>query len=846
MNIQMTLAARYLGGRKLRTVLTTLAIAFGVLVIFGLNILLPSFGQALQANLMAMSGQVDTTITLKTSDTFNALNVQKTASVEGVSNVSGYLNRIMNIPENYYGDANLSAFTLLGINPEQASAMHVYLVQKGSFLSVGDTQKAVITESLADTLALQIGDSLRLPGVNGEVTLQIVGILPPHAGPGNEEIYVTLPDAQAIFNLPGQVNTIEVNFDTLDEKRRQEIEENILSVLGSNFQSGTLEANSELLANLQTGQVVLNLLGVLSLLMGGFIIFNTFRTLVAERRRDIGMLRALGATRSMVSHVILYEGLAQGLIGTALGILLGYLLAWGMTKVLETVMQQFFNVSIGMPVFSIWLLLGSAALGIGVTLLAGWLPARNASRITPLEALRPVFGAVTMKQIIGPAFWAGAGMIAVALAALLTQEAAFLGVGGALFITGLVLIAPTLINPIANLIGNLLAVVFARSGTAHLAQGNITRQPTRAAITASTIMIGMAILVTAAAMISSMVLGFESVIRRNLGSDYLLVPPSVGLWGSNVGASAMLDEELAKVEGVGAVSGLRYAPSLVNDIPFSLVSIDPVKYPQVSGLDFTQGDEAEAYAALAEGRNMIVNGILAMSAGVKVGDEIEIVTPTGTQIYHVVALGSDMFNIKISTGYISHANLEADFQHTETMFVQINLAPQADEEAVDQALETLMKKYPQFTLFKGKAYIDQMLELIRMAFSGIIALVIFLSVPSLIAMVNTLAIGVIERTREIGMLRAVGATRKQVRTIIVIEALILSVLGTAFGMLAGLYLGYMAVTTLKGLGFPMEFAFPAAGVLVAIAASILLGLIAAVIPSRQAARLQIVEALRYE
>ncbi len=851
MNIQMTLAARYLGGRKLRTVLTTLAIVFGVVVIFGLNMLLPSFGQALQSNLMAVAGQVDTTITLKTSDSFDAVNVEKAASVEGVSSVSGYLNRAINIPENYFAgssgvEASVNALTLLGVNPEQAAAMHVYLIQEGSFLSKNDVNAVVISESLSETLGLKLGDNLRLPGVSGEVELKIIGILPPRMAPGNEEIYLTLQDAQSIFNLPGQVNTIEINFDSLDEERRLEVEKNILAVLGDSFQSGALEANSELLANMQMGQVVLNVLGVLSLLMGGFIIFNTFRTLVAERRRDIGMLRALGATRSMVSRVILLEGLAQGIIGTVLGVILGYLLAYGMTKLIDPVVKEFFNVSIGAPVFSVWLLLVSAAMGIGITLLAGWLPARSASRITPLEALRPTLGRITLKQIAGPAFWSGAVMIALALAALLTEKAAFLGLGGALFIVGLVLIAPTLVNPIANLFGSLLALVFARSGTAHLARGNITRQPGRTVVTASTTMIGMAILVMAAAMISSMMLGFENILRKNLGSDYLLVPPSVGLWGSNVGANASLDDELSQIEGVGLVSSLRYAPSQVNGIPFSLVSIDPVNYPQVSGLDFTEGDEDEAYAALAEGRNIIVNGILAMSAGIGVGDEIELVTPTGTQSYRVVALGGDMLNVKISTGYISHAKLEADFQHTEATFIQINLAPQADEQAVEQALKNVVKKYPQFTLFKGKAYVDQMLELFNAAFAGIVALVIFLAVPSLIAMVNTLAIGVIERTREIGMLRAVGATRKQVSTIILIEALILSALGTILGLLVGLYLGYMAVTTLKGLGFPMEFAFPSSGVILVICVGVLLGLVAAIIPSRQASRLQIVEALRYE
>jgi putative ABC transport system permease protein len=161
-------------------------------------------------------------------------------------------------------------------------------------------------------------------------------------------------------------------------------------------------------------------------------------------------------------------------------------------------------------------------------------------------------------------------------------------------------------------------------------------------------------------------------------------------------------------------------------------------------------------------------------------------------------------------------------------------------------MKALVKAYPQFRLINGQVYVEESLALFDTAFAGMIALGIFLSVPSLIAMINTLAIGVIERTREIGMLRAVGATRSQVRTVIVSEALILAAIGTGFGVLTGLYLGYMAVGAVQMAGFPMEYIFPGSGILLAIAAGLIFGAIAAIIPARQAARLEIVQALRFE
>lgn len=161
-------------------------------------------------------------------------------------------------------------------------------------------------------------------------------------------------------------------------------------------------------------------------------------------------------------------------------------------------------------------------------------------------------------------------------------------------------------------------------------------------------------------------------------------------------------------------------------------------------------------------------------------------------------------------------------------------------------MKDALRAYPQFRLISGQEYIEENLAIFDAAFYGLYAMVIFLAVPSLIAMVNTLAIGVIERTREIGMLRAVGATHGQVRQMVLAESLILAALGTVFGVVAGLYLGYMAVEALKFAGFPMVYIFPTTGVVIALVAGIVFGVLAAIIPARQVSRLQIVQALRYE
>ncbi len=821
-----------------------------MLVIFGMNTLLPAITRAFQSNVLAAAGQVDATITLKTGDTFDASVAERVAGVDGVRLVSGLLNRTINLPADYLdGDPALpdpaSAVALVGIDVAQATALHSYVVNDGRFLEADDADVAVISRSFAELIGVGVGDKLSLPTPSGETALTIIGLLPPRAQLGNDEVLVTLNQAQTLLETPDRINTVEANFDVVDGDERAAIEQAILAELGDAFQLGGLSANSELTANLGVAAAIFNLLGVLALLMGGFIIFNTFRTVVAERRRDIGMLRALGAGRRTIMGTFLMEGLIQGVIGTALGLLAGYGLGLLGVSLIGPLLGSMMNLDLGSPVVSPALVIGSITVGVGVTLLAGLLPAMSASRVTPLEALRPSVGAVSLRRLAGIGFWAGVALIVLSVAALLTRNIAFIGLGAVMFTAGLILIAPALVHPVARFFSGLLATVFARSGTAQLAEGNLSRQPSRAAITASTMLIGMAILIMVASVVSSVTIGFSQVMRRSLGSDYIFVPPSIAAWGSNVGSGAELADSLRAVEGVELVSSLRFAPSQVNGAAVSLLGIDPATYPQVSGLTFTEGDES-AYDELAAGRGAILNAVLATSTGASVGDAIELLTPNGPQTYTVVAIGGDYLNAKIPTLYISQTNIAADFNRTEDVLLQANLAEGADVAAAEVGMKDALRAYPQFRLISGQEYIEENLAIFDAAFAGLYALVIFLAVPSLIARINTLAIGVIERTREIGMLRAVGATRAQVRQIVLAESLILAALGTVFGIVAGLYLGYMGVAALKFAGFPMVYVFPTTGVVMALVAGIVFGVLAAIIPARQVSRLQIVQALRYE
>lgn len=214
MNIQITLALRYLSGRKLRTFLTTLAVVFGVLVLFGMNIILPSMLESLQVNALAAAGQVDVTITHSSGEAFAATTVDQVKGLDGVRAVSTSLNRTVNLPPNFFDKDpkiadKITALALVGVDPEAARSVRSYPIVNGRYLQAGDQADAIISQTLADGIGVKVGDSFSIPTVNGVTVLNVAGILPPRAVPGNEEVLVTLQQTQKMTDQPGKINAID-------------------------------------------------------------------------------------------------------------------------------------------------------------------------------------------------------------------------------------------------------------------------------------------------------------------------------------------------------------------------------------------------------------------------------------------------------------------------------------------------------------------------------------------------------------------------------------------------------------------------------------------------------------
>jgi putative ABC transport system permease protein len=841
MRVQLMMALRYLRGRKLRSALTTLAVVFGVAVLFGMNSLLPTLTQAFRQTVLATTGKVDLIFTSVTEGTFPADRMEVVRGVDGVAEVAGSLHRNVLLPPALAGRAGVNALTLVGVEPEVAARLRHYPLREGRFLAPDDADAIVISRGLADKLALSVGDTLTLPSATGTTDFEVVGVLDVPSLPGTEEVYVPLPAAQRLLGMPGQINVIEAVVKPGVD--REEVEKAALAALGDTFKPEPPEMGEELLASLQMGEIAFALFGVMALAIGAFIILNTFRTVVVERRHDLGMLRAIGASRRAVVGLVLAESLLQGIFGTALGLVGGYGLAWLLLLMVRPTMQQYLRMEATTPVLTLPNLLTAVVLGIGATLAGGLWPALSAGRVTPLEALRPVVPGAYERAARRRGI-AGAVLLVLAALALLTGDFNLAALGTLLFLVGLVLVAPALVSPLARLFGRLLALIFAREG--RLAEGNLARQPNRAAVTASALMVGLAMILALAGMVSSLFDGFMSYLDHSLHTDFLLMPASLVLSGGNVGAGPELVEAVRSVPGVTGATTLRLGTAAVDGATLQVIGVDPETYPRLSGLVFRYGDPEEAFAALGRERAIIVNGIFAAQRQVKVGDVLTLQTPEGKREYRVVGVGSDYLNAKLATGYISQANLERDFHQTADLLVMVEAAEDADMAAVEAKLREIVGRYPSFVLTEWRSFREEQQRAFNRSISLLNVMMVMFALPSLLAMVNTLTINVMERTREIGVLRAVGSTRRQVRRMIVAESLLLGALGTAFGILAGLWLGYVLMQGMDVGGFVMSYYFPYTGLLLAVAVGLLIGVGAAVLPARRAARLDIVAALRYE
>lgn len=841
------LAVRYLMGRKLRTVLTTLSILFGVMLIFSLNGLMPVINAVFQDSVRNSAHQVDLIMNHEAELFFDEGRADEILSIDGIELVSPAMEETLFLGDQYsFGTENdpIEHLTINGFDIGTSQQTIPLEILDGRWFQEGDKNVAMARETFLERSGKEVGDTITLPTANATMTFTIIAKVPQMPVLGYEELYITLDDAQYLFNREGQINSLLGIFDPAydSDALRDEVE----MVMGEGYVTDTIDSGSnEWEAMLNMSSTIFMTIGVLALVMGGFIMYNTFKISISERKRDIGMLRTLGATKSDVLKVVLFEGVIQGVVGTVLGIVVGYFVLMAMIPMIQSVWEDLLNVQMGMPEFSAQLFVMAFMLGVGIPVISILIPARKAMRIEPLDAVR-----VTVSERLDTMNLTrrNVGLVLIVIgAATLFADVPYMSFMSAFLMTvGLIIISPYLIKPLLRIIDRLM---FVKGGSAwQIALGNISANPKRSSATAVSMLISVTVIISLIGLSSTFNVGFDRYMDNSIRSDYLVIPNSLMLGSEGViGASDSFTQKIQNIEGVDDLTAIKYSEASIDGTAINIMGIEPDSYQRLSGLTFIEGDKTTSYETMKEGRRIIINGALATTGPYNVGDMIPIMTSNGVIKYEVVALGIDYLNSRVPTAFVTHDVIINDFGAKNNVLYMINRTENADKKILGESLLEVANEYSNFSVMDYEVWSEMINEGNNTRNMFMYFIVSILALPALIALANTLSMSVVERTREIGMLRAVGMTRKQTRKMIVYESLVISLIGVILGLVSGTVFGYAFVDMINvSRFFVIEYFFPIAAIIVAVTVGILFGVLASRAAVRRATRLNIVESVQYE
>ena len=565
-----------------------------------------------------------------------------------------------------------------------------------------------------------------------------------------------------------------------------------------------------------------------ALVVGSFLIINTFSILVAQRSRELALLRALGASRPQVTRSVLVEALAVGLLGSTLGLALGFALALGLQALFALFGLDIADAGL---VFSPRTALVSYVVGMGVTLLAAYIPARRASRIAPVAALRDDVHlpetSVRRRSLIGVGLLAvGAALMAAGLASSGGRAAALVGGGVLGVLLGVTLLSPVLSRPLLKGLGYLYRP-FGSAGL--LATQNTLRNPRRTAATASALMIGLALVSAMSVLGASTNASLGKLVSENLVADYV-ISNAIG-----VPFSAAVAGQVAEVPGVAAVAPFRVANADVNGRSAYLAATDPRAFAQMVTMQASEG----SLDAL-RGPSIAIDTRTARELEVGAGDTVAVEFPAGVQRLRVAATYQQ--NPAVGSYLVPLSVFEAAALNPADSYVYVLREPEASSAQVHAGIDKIVADLPTVSLKDQQQFADEQREGINQLLYLIYALLGLAVVIAVLGIVNTLALSVIERTREVGLLRAVGMSRRQLRLMVRLESIAISVLGAILGVVMGVGFGVVLQRAIADEGIEV-LAIPVGRLLLFVAIAALVGVLAAVLPARRAARIDVLRAI---
>ncbi len=846
------LALKSLWARRIRALTTILAVVIGVAFVAGTYILTDTTFAAFDEIFEDSLAKTSVVITAKEevrqesgeTPSFSAAVLPKVKRVPGVRSATGQIFTVGAFfdKENEEIGTQFAPKFITSVLPEDLETQ-TYVEGRPP----RDAKEASLDQSAAEEAGLGIGDTLKLASVERVVAYRVVGLtkLGEASWGGASIAGLILPEAQRITDKRGEFDQILIAAD--EGTSEAALARRVGQVTPPSLLVETAKQNAErnsdqIREDIGFLRIALLVFAFVALFVGAFLIFNTFSITVAQRIREFGMLRTLGASRGQILGSVVVEALAIGVLGALLGLAGGYAIAVGLNGL-------FVALGIDLPTTSLVTkdrtIIISLLIGIGVTLVSSSIPALRATRVPPIAALLALELPQSRRRglvVAALAVLLGVAGLAMVLAGLFGSAsggsaAGLMGAGAVAVLLGVSLFSPRLVRPLASLTGRPLEML--RRLTGRLARENTQRNPARTAVTAAALMIGLAVVV----FVTVFAAGIKSSIATAVDESFqgeLVLQNSDGF--SPISPRAA--EAARQVPGVDLVSTVRAAQAKVLDGGGKKrVSALAPDADAVLTIDWTEGGP-EALRGLTD-REVIVDKSLASDNDLERGDKVRFLTQIGARPeLTVVGEFEDKAEL-LGSAIVTQGVMARAFDQKDDVLDFVKLAPGANATTVQGRLVAAMdREFPVIEVRNQQELKENQEEQINQLLGLIYALLALAVIVSLFGIANTLALSIHERTRELGMLRAIGMSRRQVRTMIRYEAVITALIGALLGMVIGVIFAALIAQPLKDEGFALSY--PVGQLLVLLVFAAFAGVLAAIPPARRASRLDVLRALQYE
>jgi putative ABC transport system permease protein len=852
------LALRSLWGRKLRTLLTGFAIVLGVATISGTFVLTDSISSAFDSIFGTIYRGTDAVITGRSAfDLSDESGVEAPSfdeslltEVRGLSGVAAAVGGVGGeaqlIDKNgkviHFGGAPNIGFS---INPSLPEFNSVVL-KEGNWPGTGQVAVDTGTASKKD---IHVGDVIRVQGAGAALPLRVAGLFK-FSSKGNiggaTLAAFDVPTGQRVFHKEGKLDQIRASkkpgvseAELLNQIRSLLRREGVAQE--TQVRSGEGQAHedaSDTKAFLSFLQTFLLAFGGIALFVGAFVIANSLSITVAQRTREFATVRTIGASRRQVRRAVLIESFVMGVLASVTGLFLGLALAKGLFWVFEQLGFTLPNAGLLLETRTVVVAL---LVGVLVTILASLRPAFRATRVPPIAAVREGVklppGRFARFRGAGSAILALAGFAALAYGLFggglsTTAILIFMGIGTLLIFFGVAFFTSQLVVPLAHVLGGPAAAVAGAPGM--LARENSMRNPQRTASTAAALMIGLALVTLVAMLAASIRSSFFDAVDKIWQTDYAVTSQN-----NYTPIPIAMDGAMRRVPGATVV-GVRVGEARYLGANHSLSGVDP-QGSKVFVLDWVKGSQAVMDNLGPDGA--FTDEDFAKEQNLRIGSEIRVLVPSGDErTFHIKGIfdppagGSPFAALTIST-----AAYDQLFDQPKNLFTFISMQGGVND-VNTQRLAQALKPFPNAKLQDRDEFKKNQASGLNQVLNILYVLLALSVIVSLFGIVNTLVLTVFERTREIGMLRAVGTTRWQIRWMITLESVVTSLMGAAIGIILGVVLAALLILRVDFL----VLAWPIGSLLAFALVAVIVGLIAAILPARRAAHLNVLQALQYE